>query len=47
MYTRIGMLNNKEELEKLVDEMLTSGVIRPSTNLYSSPVLLVKKKDGS
>ena len=33
----------KEELEKLVDEMMASGIICPST----SPVLLVKKKDGS
>ncbi|TYJ97040.1 Retrotransposable element Tf2 [Cucumis melo var. makuwa] len=37
----------KEELEKLMDEVLTSGVIRPSTSLYSSLALLVKKKDGS
>jgi len=37
----------KEETEKLVKEMLTTVVIRPSQSPYSSLVLLVRKADGS
>ncbi|CAH9070767.1 unnamed protein product [Cuscuta europaea] len=36
----------KDEIEKLVNDMLNTGILRPSTSPYSSPVIMVKKKEG-
>jgi len=37
----------RETLDKEIDSMLTLGVIKPSTAAYASPVVMVKKPDGS
>lgn len=36
----------KEAMTLLIADMLKEGIIRPSMSPYSSPILLVKKKDG-
>ena len=37
----------RESLKKDIDDMMKMGVIRESNSPYASPVVVVKKKDGS
>lgn len=37
----------KDVIEKMMDEMLKSGIIQPSSIQFSSLILLVRKKDHS
>ena len=46
-YPRRLPYHHRAEVEKQVNDMLSQGVIQPSTSPWSSPIVLVKKKDGS
>jgi len=37
----------QKEVEKELDNMLKLGIIEPSTSSYSSPIVVVRKPDGS
>jgi hypothetical protein len=37
----------KNEIEKMVQELLNASIIRPSMSPYSSPMVMVLKKEGS
>ncbi|GBN15820.1 Retrovirus-related Pol polyprotein from transposon 297 [Araneus ventricosus] len=46
-YPRRFPLARKEEAERLVNEMVENGIIEESSGPWASPIVLVKKKDGS
>ncbi|GBN00942.1 Transposon Ty3-I Gag-Pol polyprotein [Araneus ventricosus] len=46
-YPRRLPLAKKEEAERLVKEMVDNGIIDESSGPWASPIVLVKKKDGS
>ncbi|GJX40716.1 putative mitochondrial protein [Tanacetum coccineum] len=40
-------LTQKNTIETMIKELLDSGIVRPSNSPFSSPIVMVKKKDGS
>lgn len=47
MRNRIDTHFHKGEIEKMIKDMLTANIIQPTNSPYSSPIILVKKKDVS
>ena len=49
MFKQIYRLSpaEKEEVQRQVQDLLSKGLIRPSTSPFGSPILFVKKKDGT
>ena len=39
--------HKREEVDKMLDDMLSQGVIEPACGPWSSPIVLITKKDGS
>ncbi|GBM51212.1 hypothetical protein AVEN_85930-1 [Araneus ventricosus] len=46
-YPRRLSLSKKEEVESLVKKMVDNGIIEESSGPWASPIVLIKKKDGS
>lgn len=47
MQPYIYAYHHKDKIERQVEELLTEGIIRHSISPFSSPIILVKKKDDS
>ena len=43
----ITPFSQRPMVEKVLDDMLTAGVIRPSNSPKASPIVVMSKKDGS